>query len=86
MTRKARVTPSVPINANSRQVGGAHYQGATLQHWDVVALFNLDYFAGNITKYLFRWRAKGGLQDLEKARHYLDKYIELETARAAKKL
>lgn len=65
--------------ANERQVGGTHYrrQGAMLQHWDIVAMFGLDYFQGNITKYVFRWRFKGGVADLEKARHYLDKYIEL---------
>lgn len=62
---------------NAVQVGGTHYGLTALQHWDVVQLFKLDYFQGNISKYLFRWREKGGVQDLEKARHYLDKYIEL---------
>lgn len=73
--------------ANHRQIGGQHYKKTgVLQHWDIVALFNLDYFQGNISKYAFRWRDKNGLQDLEKARHYMDKYIEIETARAAGKL
>ena len=69
--------------ANDRQIGGVHYrnQSSGLQHWDMVAMFNLDYFQGNISKYVFRWRDKGGIQDLEKARHYLDKYIELEKLR-----
>jgi hypothetical protein len=72
------------LMANARQVGGNHYRkgAGVLQHWDVVALFNLDYFQGNISKYTFRWRDKAGIQDLNKARHYLDKYIEIETARA----
>lgn len=64
--------------ANDRQVGGDHYKTDGLQHWDIVHMFKLDYFQGQITKYLFRWRKKNGLEDLEKARHYLDKYIELE--------
>lgn len=64
--------------ANERQVGGDHYKTEGLQHWDIVHMFGLDYFQGQITKYLFRWRKKNGLEDLEKARHYLDKYIELE--------
>lgn len=67
--------------ANERQVGGEHYKvhGTTeLQHWDIVKIFKLDYFQGNITKYVMRWRNKGGVQDLQKARHYLDKYIENE--------
>lgn len=68
--------------ANDRQVGGTHYKGeGKVEHWDIVAQWGLDYFQGQITKYVMRWRAKGGIQDLEKARHFLDKYIELEKAK-----
>lgn len=64
--------------ANDRQVGGDHYKTPHgRQHWDVVHEFKLDYFQGQITRYLFRWRRKGGIEDLRKARHFLDKYIEL---------
>lgn len=68
--------------ANDRQVAGSHYQQEGLpQHWDLVVLYNWDYFQGQITKYLMRWKDKHPtpqqkLQDLEKARHFLDKYIE----------
>lgn len=66
--------------ANDRQIGGTHYKGeGKVEHWDIVAQWNLDYFQGQITKYIMRWKSKGGLQDLEKARHFLDKYIELES-------
>lgn len=65
------------MSANNRQVGGGHYGGTKLQHWDVVHLFELDYFQGQITKYLFRWRRKNGVEDLLKAQHFLEKYIEL---------
>lgn len=68
-------------NANDRQVGGNHYKTKGLQHWDLVEIFGWDYFQGQITKYLMRWRKKNGIEDLEKARHYLDKYIELERAK-----
>lgn len=69
--------------ANGRQVGGSHY-AAPIQHWDYVAANDLDYFQGQITKYVVRWRKKGGIQDLEKARHFLDKYVELaKNAKAA---
>lgn len=64
--------------ANDRQVGGSHYKTGGLQHWDLVEMFGWDYFQGQITKYLMRWRKKNGIEDLQKARHYLDKYIELE--------
>jgi hypothetical protein len=49
----------------------------------VVDIFNLDYFQGNITKYVFRWRDKNGVEDLIKARHYLDKYIEIQQQKKA---
>jgi len=63
--------------ANLHQVGGEHYKNP-VQHWDWVASNELDYFQGQITKYVARWKKKGGIQDLEKARHFLDKYIELQ--------
>lgn len=67
------------MGANDRQVGGKHYKkvDGTVEHWDIVAQHGLDYFQGQITKYVMRWKDKGGLQDLEKARHFLEKYIEL---------
>jgi hypothetical protein len=68
--------------ANDRQVGGEHYKTDNgLQHWDIVDIFNLGYFEGQITKYLFRWKKKGGIKDLEKAQHFLEKYIEIEKAK-----
>lgn len=70
--------------ANERQVGGSHYKRpGIVEHWDIVAQHQLDYFQGQITKYVMRWRDKGGLQDLEKAQHFLEKYIELAKAEGA---
>lgn len=65
--------------ANDIQVGGLHYR-THIQHWDYVAANNLDYFQGQITKYVTRWKHKNGMQDLLKAKHFLDKYIELQGA------
>lgn len=66
------------MSANDQQVGGAHYQKA-IQVWDYIAANGLGYFEGNVVKYVSRWRDKGGVEDLRKARHYIDKLIELET-------
>ena len=71
------------VPANDRQVGGDHYkdkQGQQdQQHWDRMwSLYREAWFVGNITKYVERYRKKDGLKDLLKARHYLDKLIELE--------
>lgn len=62
--------------ANDRQVGGDHYQKKEYQHWDWVCDINLHYLLGCATKYVARWRDKNGVQDLEKAIHYLDKAME----------
>ena len=62
---------------NSRQVGGDHYKGKTVQPWDFIAANGLGFFEGNVVKYVTRWKDKGGVQDLHKARHYLDKLIEV---------
>jgi hypothetical protein len=64
--------------ANERQVGGKHYKVGGEEHWDRVHRLGLDYFQGQITKYVERWKLKNGIEDLEKARHFLDKYIEME--------
>lgn len=66
--------------ANTRQVGGDHYKTGGEEHWDRVHRLGLDYFQGQITKYVERWKKKNGVQDLMKARHFLDKYIELALA------
>lgn len=63
--------------ANEIQIGGDHYKEKTIQPWDFIAANQLGYFEGNIVKYVSRWRDKGGINDLKKARHYLDKLIEL---------
>ena len=74
------------MSANKIQVGGTHYgPGERLQHWDLVHMFEWDYFQGQIIKYLMRWKFKhdtyeARLEDLKKARHFLDKYIELHEA------
>ena len=66
--------------ANDRQVGGDHYRKVDgEQHWDRVARLGLNYFQAMITRYVERYKHKGGIEDLEKARHFLDKLIELET-------
>lgn len=64
-------------DANQKQVGGSHYQ-TTIQPWDYIAANNIGYFEGNVIKYVSRWREKGGLDDLRKAIHYLEKLIEVE--------
>lgn len=69
------------MSANDTQVGGTHYKQHTIQPWDAVLDWGLGFFDGNIIKYIARWQHKDGLKDLYKARHYLDKLIEVEEAK-----
>jgi hypothetical protein len=64
--------------ANSRQPGGSHYKNKKIQTWDYIVENNIPYLEGNIIKYVSRWREKGGISDLEKAQHYLEKLLEVE--------
>ena len=68
------------MSANDKQINGDHYRGA-IQTWDYIVANDLGFLEGNIVKYVTRFRKKNGIQDLEKARHYLDKLIEVEDAR-----
>ena len=36
----------------------------------------------NVIKYVWRWKRKNGLQDLEKAKWYLDRLIQVQAARS----
>jgi hypothetical protein len=67
------------MTANDKQIGGSHYRLKSIQPWDYIAANDIGYFEGNIIKYVSRWRNKGGLDDLRKAQHYLEKLIELNT-------
>lgn len=64
------------LKANEKQVGGSHYQ-KSIQPWDYIIANELGYLEGNVVKYVSRWKEKGGLQDLKKAQHYLQKLIEV---------
>lgn len=65
------------LPANEIQVGGEHYKKNAIQPWDYIVSNQLGYLEGNVVKYVSRWKDKGGRQDLEKAKHYLDKLLEV---------
>ena len=57
-----------------------HYQKGNIQVWDFIADQKLDYFKGNVVKYICRAGSKSGeseLDDLMKAKVYVEKAIEL---------
>lgn len=65
-------------NAKDVQIGGKHYKELKIQPIEYIQANGLDFFEGNVVKYISRHRYKNGKQDLEKAKHYIDLLIELE--------
>lgn len=58
------------------QVGGDHYKDQGIQPWEVIEANNLDFWEGNAIKYIMRYKNKNGVEDLKKAKHYIDYLIE----------
>lgn len=59
----------------------AHYQQGSIECIDAIrsalgASGFCDYCQGNISKYIWRWRHRNGVEDLKKARVYLNWMIE----------
>lgn len=66
------------LNTPAGDVGRppAHYAGANgMMPFDVIDAYDLNFYEGNVLKYLLRWKNKGGIEDLKKARHYIDEVI-----------
>jgi hypothetical protein len=52
-----------------------HYTQGSIEVIDYIMDQKFDYLEGNIIKYISRYKFKNGLEDLKKARVYLDKLI-----------
>jgi hypothetical protein len=72
------------FNALGKQVAGNHYKDLPIQPVQYIHANALGYFEGNVIKYVSRWRKKNGIADLEKAKHYIELLIELETRNVGK--
>lgn len=72
------------MNALDKQVAGDHYKDQAIQPVEYIHANAIGYFEGNVIKYVTRWRKKNGIADLEKAKHYIELLIELETRDAGK--
>ena len=67
------------------QVGGNHYQTMKIQPAEFINKNEMKFAEGNAIKYICRHVNKGGLQDLEKAKHYIDMIIERDYGDDAEK-
>lgn len=69
--------PYHPVpKANDVQEGGSHYKSHQIQVWDFIIANNIPYLEGNVIKYVTRHKSKNGLEDLKKAKHYIEKLME----------
>ena len=66
------------MKALDTQVGGNHYKDLVIQPVEYIHNNGIGYMEGCAIKYLTRWKKKGGIEDLKKARHYINLLIELE--------
>lgn len=53
-----------------------HYKAGKITPIDYILDQNMDFLEGNVIKYVSRYKNKNGVEDLKKARWYLDKLIE----------
>lgn len=79
------VSPKVTLTPSQKsqleiQVGGNHYKQFKIQPIEFCHANNIGYLESTAIKYLCRWRDKGGLEDLDKAIHYIQVLKELESA------
>jgi len=69
---------NVVITAKQTQIGGDHYKRLAIQPFEYIHKNNLSFGQGNVIKYTTRYKYKNGLEDLKKARHYIDLLIQEE--------
>lgn len=67
------------MSALDVQTGGSHYKDLKIQPVEYIHANGLGFCEGSVIKYITRWRAKNGIEDLKKARHFIDLLIELES-------
>lgn len=65
------------MSALNDQVSGNHYKDKVIQPVEYIYLNGIGYMEGNVIKYITRWKEKGGVNDLRKAKHYIELLIEL---------
>lgn len=64
--------------ASSKQEGGSHYKEMAIQPIEFIHENSLDYFQGNVIKYVSRHKTKNGAEDVKKAIHYCQLILEYQ--------
>jgi hypothetical protein len=68
--------------AEMNTINPEHYQQGEIEVIDFILDQKMDYLTASVQKYLARWRFKNGIDDLRKARWFLDKLIEQQLENA----
>lgn len=71
---------SEPQSVLAKQEGGQHYKGLAIQPVEYIYKNRIGFCEGSAIKYLTRWRDKGGVEDLKKAKHFIEILIEFEAS------
>ena len=69
------------MSALDSQVGGTHYKDMAIQPVEYIVRNGIGFVEGAVIKYVSRWKEKGGIEDLRKARHMLQILIEIEASK-----
>jgi len=64
------------MKSSKKQVGGNHYLKYKIQPVEFIIKNNIGFVEGNVIKYILRFKDKGGIADLEKAKHYIELLID----------
>ena len=65
------------MTATKKQVGGKHYTNYKIQPIEFITSNNIGFIEGNVIKYLLRFKEKNGIEDIDKAIHYLELLKEM---------
>ena len=79
LERVKPVKQSISDSSLDKQISGSHYKNLKIQPIEFIHANNIPFAEGCAIKYLTRWRDKGGVKDLEKAKHFIELLIELES-------
>ena len=60
-----------------KQGGGDHYKNCTIQPVVYIESNKLGFLMGNVVKYVTRYSVNSNVQDLEKAKHYIELQLQL---------
>lgn len=58
------------------QIGGEHYKKMRIQPVAFIVTNEIPFLEGCVIKRMCRWRSKGGIEDLQKAKHEIDLLIQ----------